>query len=67
MIIYRINIEVGYREVQLQFNTSEEAGKFAEMFVSHSIPNKNGQKAKLSLEVLDSESINEEDEEDDED
>ena len=61
-MIYRLNIEVGYRSLCLDFNSAEEAGAFASTFLSH-VNAENGEtKSKLSFEVINPEVKDEEDE-----
>ena len=62
-MIYRINIECGYRNVCLDFYTAEEAGAFASTFLSHVNQEASEKKSKLTFEVIDP---NVKDEEDDE-
>ena len=62
-MIYRINIEIGYRSVCLDFNTAEAAGVFASTFLSHVNPEVGERKSKLSFEVINPE-VKDEDEED---
>ena len=62
-MIYRINIEVGYRTVALDFNTAEAAGVFASTFLSHVNQEVGERKSKLSFEVINP-NAKDEDEED---
>lgn len=61
-MIYRINIEIGYRSVVLDFNTAESAGAFASTFLSHVNSEAGETKSKLSFEVINPEVKDEEDE-----
>lgn len=53
MIVYRIVVEVGYREVSLEFQNIEEAGEFAKSFLTHAKVDEDRHKPKISLEVVD--------------
>ena len=61
-MIYRINIEVGYRTVCLDFNTAESAGIFASTFLSHINQEAGEHKSKLTFEVINPDGINEDEE-----
>lgn len=52
MIVYRINIEVGYRTVVLEFQSIEEAGDFAKSFLTHVKSIDDNKNAKLSLDII---------------
>lgn len=66
MIVYRINIDIGYRNVTLEFETVEEAGEFAKSFLTHVKSAEARNKASISLDVVntDNEIEDNEDEED---
>lgn len=53
MIVYRINIDIGYRSVLLEFKTIEEAGEFAKSFITHVKTSDDRHKASISLDVVD--------------
>lgn len=61
-MIYRINLEVGYRSIALDFNTAEAAGAFASTFLSHVNTEVGESKSKLTFEVINPEVKDEEDE-----
>ena len=61
-MIYRIYIEVGYRKIALDFNSSEEAGAFASTLLSHINTTAGENKSKLSFEVINPEAIDEDEE-----
>jgi len=61
-MIYRINLEVGYRSIALDFHTAESAGAFASTFLSHVNTEAGETKSKLSFEVINPEVKDEEDE-----
>lgn len=52
MIVYRINIDIGYRSVVLEFTTIEEAGEFAKSFLTHIKSAEARNKASISLDVV---------------
>lgn len=58
-MIYRINIEASYRTVCLDFDTAEEAGSFASTFLSHVNQEISDRKSKLSFEVINTDVIDE--------
>ena len=62
MMIYRINLEVGYRSIVLDFNTAESAGAFASTFLSHINTEAGETKSKLSFQVINPELEDKEDE-----
>jgi len=61
-MIYRINLEIGYRSVVLDFNTAEAAGAFASTFLSHVNTKEGETKSKLSFQVINPEVEDEENE-----
>ena len=61
-MIYRINLEIGYRSVVLDFNTAEAAGAFASTFLSHVNTEAGETKSKLSFQVINPEVEDEENE-----
>lgn len=64
MIVYRINVELGYRNIILEFPTCEEAGAFASNFLTHIKAVEDNKKVKLSMDIVDTEAESLEDEED---
>lgn len=52
MIVYRINIDIGYRHVILEFETVEEAGEFAKSFLTHIKSAESRNNATVSLDVV---------------
>lgn len=52
MIVYRINIDIGYRSVVLEFETIEEAGEFAKSFLTHIKSAEARYKTSVSLDVV---------------
>ena len=54
MIVYRLVVEVGYREVTLEFQNVEEAGDFAKTFLTHVKVDEKLHKPRISLDVIDS-------------
>ena len=52
MIVYRINIDIGYRSVVLEFKTIEEAGEFAKSFLTHIKSSEHKNKTTLSLDIV---------------
>lgn len=62
MIVYRINVEVGYRNIVLEFYTSEEAGDFASNFLTHIKSVEDNKKVKLSMDIVDTDNEDSEDE-----
>lgn len=61
-MIYRINLEVGYRSIVLDFNTAEAAGAFASTLLSHINTETGETKSKLSFQVINPELEDKEDE-----
>lgn len=61
-MIYRINLEIGFRSIVLDFYTAEDAGAFASTFLSHVNTEAGETKSKLSFEVINPEVKDEEDE-----
>lgn len=51
-MIYRLNIEVGYRSLCLDFYSAEDAGAFASVFLSHVNTEAGEAKSKLSFQVI---------------
>lgn len=52
MIAYRINIEVGYRNVTLEFESAEEAGAFASDFLLHVKHVEDDKKLELHMDIV---------------
>ena len=52
MLVYRINLEVGYRTVELEFQSIEEAGEFAKSFLTHIKSIDDNKKTTLSLDII---------------
>lgn len=52
MIVYRINIDIGYRHVVLEFKTIEEAGEFAKSFLTHIKSAESRNTPTIALEVV---------------
>lgn len=61
-MIYRIYIEVGYRKLALDFNSSEEAGAFASVLLSHINTAAGENKSKLAFEIINPDAIDEDNE-----
>lgn len=54
-MIYRVIWKVWYSEAWFDFATIEEAGKFAEMALTHAVPTKEGEKNPVyaTIEIVD--------------
>ena len=54
MIVYRLKLEVGYRDVILEFDNAKDAGEFASTLLLHAT-NKSNYICKVSMQVVDTE------------
>lgn len=56
MIVYRVMLEVGWRDAMFEFDTSEDAVGFAESCLKHMVGTKDVEKkSKIHIEVVDKE------------
>ena len=63
-MIYRVILKNGYYEIDFDFDSIEEAGKFASTILMHQVPNEdNAKKSFVSILVIDATNENKEDEE----
>ena len=63
-MIYRIYIEVGYRNLAVDFKNSQEAGDFASLLLQHINTEAGEAKSKLAFEIINPEAIDEDNEDD---
>lgn len=61
-MIYRIYIEVGYRKLAVDFASSNDAGAFASLLLSHINTEAGEDKSKLSFEVINPDAKDEDEE-----
>ena len=61
-MIYRIYIEVGYRKLAVDFASSQEAGDFASLLLSHINTEQGENKSKLAFEIVNPDAKDEDEE-----